>query len=378
MSVSIRSALRQHNGVIRLIEAHDGFSTEVIRNAGGDDHYFEGVWISGLTQTTYLGVPDTELISPLHRAILEAAKVKSNSTNERLLCAAFDADSGGDIENIPALVTVLVNAGISMVIIEDKDLNAPGEKVNSLLSADGSQLQADPLEFSKRIQAFRKCAIGSELMVTARIESFNVRIKKNDPTEDSASIQKSLEDALSRAVIYTEAGVDAIMIHSKSHSSSEVVSFMRRFREKNSTMPLVVVPTTYSTTPRTSLVDAGANIIIYANHLMRAKIQAIEIIAQTLLAESPGLFLKDEEAKACLEAQNYGCLLRILLDRDFENGKNEEVKQFLVAAQKGAIENMGATVEELALGTQSGCEADARIIPVKRLLGINAIQVATV
>lgn len=379
MSTSVRSALRQNEGVIRLIEAHDRFSTEVIRHTGDKNgQCFEGIWMSGLTQTTYLGIPDTENVSPLYRAILQAAKVKSRSTSERLLCAAFDADSGGPATGIPALVSVLVITGVSMVIIEDKELKAPGKKVNSLLSASGSQSQADPKEFCKTIQAFKQCAKGTELMVTARIESFNVRIMKDDPAEEIASIKWSLQDALSRADMYTKAGADAIMVHSKSRSPTEVVEFLKRFRETDQNTPLVVVPTTYASTPRKALVDAGANVIIYANHLMRAKIKAIEGIVKSSLVSSPGLFIDDKEASACLEAKNYGCLLRMLFEREYEDGRTEEVKQFLVAAQKKAIENMGAAATELAQGIQSGCEADARIISVKDLLNINAVQVSTI
>ncbi|KAJ5094565.1 hypothetical protein N7456_010426 [Penicillium angulare] len=377
MPMSVRSALKQNNGVIRLIESHDRFSTEVIRNAGEEIPSFEGVWISGLTQTTYLGIPDTEIMSPLQRSSYKLPY----SRNENVLCAAFDADSGGPIEHALALKIILIREGVSMIIIEDKELIAPGTKVNSLLSADEPQPQANPEDFAKKIQAFKQGPVeifgpsDSDFMVTARIETFNLRIKKDDPIEEAASVQKALEDALHRAEVYTQAGADAIMIHSKSKSPSEVLDFLKKFREKDATTPLVVVPTTYSSTPRQTLIDAGANIIIYANHLMRAKIQAIEPIAQSFLAANPELFSNDEIARACLDAKNYGCLLQILLERDFEDGKNEDVKRFLIAAQKSAIENMRKTVEELAVGTESGCEADEHIITVKQLLGINAVWV---
>ncbi|KAJ5266692.1 hypothetical protein N7478_009500 [Penicillium angulare] len=378
MSMSVRSALKQHNGVIRLIETHDPFSTEVIRNTGEDEPSFEGVWISGLTQTTYLGIPDTELISPLHRSSMKLPY----SRNENALCAAFDADSGGKIVDALALKAFLIREGVSMIIIEDKELTAPGTKVNSLLSAAEPQSQADPYEFAKKIKAFKQGPVDiygpsdSDFMVTARIESFNLRIEKDDLMEEAASVQRALDDALKRADIYTEAGADAIMIHSKSKNASEVLGFLRNVRLVDKTTPLVIVPTTYCTTSRQTLIDAGANIIIYANHLMRAKVQAIEPIVQSFLAANPELFSNDEKAKACLDAKNYGCLLRILLERDFEDGKNEEAKRFLVAAQKSAIENMRKTVEELAMGTESGCEADEYIITVKQLLGINAVEVA--
>ncbi|KAJ5396779.1 phosphoenolpyruvate phosphomutase protein [Penicillium cosmopolitanum] len=274
--LSVRSALHKSSGAIRLLEAHDRSSTKVIRERNNSKDCFEGIWISGLTQTTYLGIPDTEIVSPLYRAILQATNIKTLWPSDRPICAAFDADSGGPISDIPALVAVLVTIGVSMAVIEDKELKAPGKKVNSLLTANGSQSQADPADFCKTIQTFKASAQCADLMITARIESFNVRIVKDDPIEEAASIKASLEDALSRAEMYTKAGADAIMIHSKSSSPTEVLDFLKRFRERDQVTPLVVVPTTYATTPRKSLVDAGANVIIYANHLMRAKIHTME------------------------------------------------------------------------------------------------------
>ena len=52
--------------------------------------------------------------------------------NCRPLCAVFDADSGGHVANIPALVALLASMGVSMIDIEDKSVCEPGKKVNSL------------------------------------------------------------------------------------------------------------------------------------------------------------------------------------------------------------------------------------------------------
>ncbi|OQE29900.1 hypothetical protein PENSTE_c002G05646 [Penicillium steckii] len=378
MSMSVKSTLQRSSGAIRLLEAHDRISTEIVRDMKGlDGESFEGIWISGLTQTTYLGIPDTEIVSPLYRAILQATNLNALSSRSRPLCIAFDADSGGPISDIPALVAVLAEIGVSMVIIEDKVLKEPGKKVNSLLSANGSQSQADATEFGKIIQTFKKCAEGTDLMITARIESFNVRITQDDPDEEAASIQSSLEDALSRAEIYKKCGADAIMIHSKSTKPTEVLNFLVRFRQTDQTTPLVVVPTTYSTTSRQSLVDAGANVIIYANHLMRAKIQAIENPLWKCLSQNPYLFEGDEEARACVAARNYGCLLRILPERQYRESENVIFTTLLAEMRREAIRNMRAVTMELAGGTESGCEADSKIIPVKDLLNINAVHLMT-
>ena len=378
MSTSVRSLLAQNDGAIRLLEAHDRLSTELIRNNVGDGgQSFQGVWISGLTQTTYLGIPDTEIISPLKRAMLMTSN--ANPRNTRPLCAAFDADSGGDLADIPALVAVLATNGVSMVIIEDKAVSEPGKKVNSLLSTSGSQDQAEMHDFANIIRKFKAASAHRGIMVTARIESFTVRIKQNDEAEEKASVQASLKDALTRAKVYTEAGADAIMIHSKSSNPDEVLAFLEEFRSNDPLTPLVVVPTAYSSTAQTALSNAGANIIIYANHLMRAKIKAVDNMSNQLLAGKSALFAYDKELRACFEARNYGCLLQKLLEKRYwGDEEDEESKHYLAIAQKRANENMDATVRELAMGDKSGCEADERIIPVKQLLKINEQQVSVV
>lgn len=374
----MRSLLAQNNGAIRLLEAHDRLSTELIRkNVGDNGQSFQGVWISGLTQTTYLGVPDTEIISPLKRAILMASN--DNPKNTRPLCAAFDADSGGDVADFPALVAVLATNGVSMVIIEDKAVSEPGKKVNSLLNTSGSQDQTEMHEFANVIRTFKAASAHRQMMVTARIESFTVRIIKDDEAEEKSSVQASLHDALTRAEVYTKAGADAIMIHSKSSSPDEVLAFLKEFRSKDPVTPLVVVPTAYSSTAQTALSNAGANIIIYANHLMRAKIMAVDHMSDQLLAEMPALFAHDRELRACLEARNYGCLLQKLLEKRYwGDEEDEEAKHYLAIAEKRANENMDAAVKELAMGDKSGCEADERIIAVKQLLKINEHQVSAV
>src|SRR5271154_2313368 len=149
MSASIQSLLAQCNGRIRLLEAHDHNSFQTISNAvSSDGQRFQGVWISGLTQTAYLGIPDTELVSPLKRASLLSWLRDCTRDKEDCppLCIAFDCDSGGDIAEIYNLVELLVKLGVSMIVIEDKSVDKPGEKVNSLHGASHSQHQADMYE----------------------------------------------------------------------------------------------------------------------------------------------------------------------------------------------------------------------------------------
>lgn len=382
MSTSIRSLLAQTNGKVTLCETHDRNSTEVIRHTAGENgQTFYGIWYSGLSQTTYLGIPDTELIAPLQRAALLALNGNLQRRKvRRPLCAAFDADSGGDMAEIPGLVAVLALVGVSMIIIEDKAVSEPGQKVNSLKDTSDSQAQADMHEFAKTVRAFKAVSApaGKDMMITARIESFTVRKTKKNEAEERASVQAALADALKRAEVYRDAGVDAIMIHSKSANPSEVISFLTEYRARDAVTPLVVVPTAYSRTRKTVLYDAGANVIIYANHLIRAKISAVGRISDQILVENPNLFSEDAELSACLEARNYGCLLRKLWERRYLGEEGKEALVYRVVAATMASENMKAVVKDLLNGELCGCEADDRIIPVKDLLKINARQLSLV
>ncbi|OTB00681.1 hypothetical protein M426DRAFT_15167 [Hypoxylon sp. CI-4A] len=379
-SSSVRSLLTQNNGRITLCETHDRISTEIIRNTvGKKGQTFDGIWYSGLCQTTYLGIPDTEIISPLQRAALLALNGDlKRTTNNRPLCAAFDADSGGSLADIPALVGLLSLVGVGMIIIEDKAISAPGGKINSLEESSGLQGQADMHEFADIIRAFKAASEDRDVMITARIESFTCRISKVDPEEEKKSREQSHLDALKRAKTYRDAGVDAIMIHSKDKSPDEVLAFLREYRAFDPHTPLVVVPTAYSKTTKETLYEAGANVIIYANHLMRAKINAVGPISDKILAQNPELFADDEEARACIEARNYGCLLRKLRERSYWGEESKEARMYRIVAETCASENIQATVRDLVEGELSGCEADTRIIPVKELLKINAHHVAPV
>lgn len=91
--------------------------------------------------------------------------------------------------------------------------------------------------------------------------------------------------------IYCEAGVDAIMIHSRKKDPAEIFEFIEKFRINQRTIPIVVVPTSFSSVTEEELRARGANIIIYANQLTRAGFPAMQSAAQ--------LILENHRAKEC-------------------------------------------------------------------------------
>ena len=155
--------------------------------------------------------------------------------------------------------------GVSAVIIEDK----VGLKKNSLFGTDVSQTQADIPTMCKKIKAGKNAQITEEFMIIARIESL--------------ILKQGEEDALERAKAYIEAGADGIMIHSKEKSPAEILSFLAQYRKFDHKVPIVAVPSSYNVIYEKELAEAGANIVIYANQLLRSAYPAMVKTAQTIL-----------------------------------------------------------------------------------------------
>ena len=177
----------------------------------------------------------------------------------------FDGDTGGLTEHFVYTVRSLERMGVSMVIIEDKK----GLKKNSLFGNEVQQTQATIEEFCEKIRAGKKAQRTREFMICARIESL--------------ILEKGMEDALERAKAFTAAGADAIMIHSRKKDPAEILTFIEAFRKEDESTPIVLVPTSFNSVKEEEWKARGANVIIYANQLMRATVPAIRKAAETIL-----------------------------------------------------------------------------------------------
>ena len=87
---------------------------------------------------------------------------------------------------------------------------------------------------------------------------------------ESLILERGMDDAIRRAEAYIEAGADGIMIHSRQKPPDEVFEFCRLFDKLPTRVPLVAVPTSYHQVTEPELADRGVNMVIYANHLLRA------------------------------------------------------------------------------------------------------------
>ena len=100
---------------------------------------------------------------------------------------------------------------------------------------------------------------------------------------ESLILEQGMEDALTRAFAFSEAGADAIMIHSRKKDPAEIFEFVEKFRAQNKETFLVVVPTSFNSVTEEEFKQRGVNVVIYANQLMRATVPAIQNAAKMIL-----------------------------------------------------------------------------------------------
>lgn len=259
-------------GVICAMEAHSGLTGLIVENTmveeEGGVRQFDAMWISSLCDSTAKGKPDIELVdmTSRFRTIDDICEV----TTKPII---FDGDTGGMTEHFVYTVRSLERMGVSMVIIEDKT----GLKKNSLFGNEVVQTQASIPDFAAKIAAGKKAQRTKDFMICARIESL--------------ILERGMDDALERAFAYTDAGADAIMIHSRKKSPAEIYEFVEKFRAKDSATPLVVVPTSFNTVTEDEFKSRGVNIVIYANQFTRTGFPAMQNAAR--------LILTNHRAKEC-------------------------------------------------------------------------------
>lgn len=252
--------------VVRILEAHNALSALIVQNAKIKNIEFDGIWSSSLTDSTAKGKPDIEAID-LSSRIQTVNEIFEVTTKPMI----FDADTGGISEHFAFAVRTLERTGVSAVIIEDKI----GLKKNSLFGNEVKQEQDSIENFSHKLRVGKKVKVTDDFMIIARVESL--------------ILQKGLDDALQRAYAYVEAGADGIMIHSRAKTPDEIIEFSKKFKNKHQNIPLVVVPTSYNQIRAQELSQNGINVVIYANHLLRAAYPNMKKTALSILKHDRSL-----------------------------------------------------------------------------------------
>jgi phosphoenolpyruvate phosphomutase len=256
--------------LVRIMEAHSGLSGLIIEHLeitkADGLHSFDGIWSSSLTDSTSKGKPDIEAVD-LTTRLQDLTNILECTTKPII----FDGDTGGKSEHFVFTVHTLERNGVSAVIIEDK----VGLKKNSLFGTEVVQELSPIPDFCEKISAGKRAQVTKDFMIIARLESLIAGFP--------------VEDALKRAHAYIEAGADGVMIHSKESSGADIKVFCAAFRAEYAHVPIVLVPTTYNQFPEKELVSWGANIVIYANHLLRASYPAMMNVAKSILENERSL-----------------------------------------------------------------------------------------
>jgi phosphoenolpyruvate phosphomutase len=237
-----------------ILEAHNGLSARIAEEAG-----FSGIWGSGLAISAALGVRDSNEAS--WTQVLDVVEFMTDATTIPLM---LDADTGyGNFNNARRLVRKLEQRGVAALCVEDKTF----PKTNSFLNGEAQPL-ADVEEFCGKIRAIKDTQTDADFSVVARVEALIAGW--------------GMDEALRRADAYAAAGADAVLMHSKRSDAEEILEFMRRWE---GAVPVVIVPTMYHRTPVEAFEQAGVAMVIWANHLVRASVTAMQQTAARIAAD---------------------------------------------------------------------------------------------
>ncbi len=248
-----------------ILEAHNGLSARIAEEAG-----FKAIWASGLAISASLGVRDNNEAS--WTQMLEVAEYMADATRVPIL---LDGDTGhGNFNNFRRFVRKLEQRGIAGVCIEDKVF----PKTNSFLRGETQPLAAMD-EFCGKISAGKESRQDADFVIVARTEALIAGW--------------GLAEAVRRAEAYRVAGADAIVVHSAQSKPDEVFAFLEAWAGRH---PVILIPTKYHTTPTEAFAQRRVSALIWANHLMRASLTAMQRCARQIRRDNTISGVEEEVA----------------------------------------------------------------------------------
>jgi len=287
-----------------ILEAHNGLSARIVEEAG-----FKGIWGSGLALSAQHAVRDNNELS--WTQVVEQLEFMTDVTSIPIL---LDGDTGyGDFNNMRRLVRKLCQVGVAGVCIEDKLF----PKTNSFIQGEAQPLE-DIQTFCGKIQAGKDSQTDDDFSIVARIEAFIAGW--------------GLDEALKRAEAYHAAGADALLIHSKRSQPDEVLEFAREWANR---CPLVIVPTKYYATPTEVFEQAGISLVIWANHMIRTCITAMQTTAAKIHATQS---LVESEGRIATVAEIFrlqGADELLEAEKRYARGGSHPVSAIVLAASRG-------------------------------------------
>ncbi len=254
MKAAIFRSLLQQNRPIVLAGAHDAISAKLIEASG-----FDAVWVSSFgISAAFKSMPDANVLT-----MTESLEVAKNINAAVQIPVIADCDNGyGNAINVIRTATEFSRAGIAGISIEDSTF----PKRCSLYPGRHELVSLE--EMVGRIRAVKSADIDPDFLLIARTEALIAGL--------------GLEEAMKRANAYSQAGADALLIHSKAKSPQEVLDFAKQWRGNK---PLVVVPTVFPNASVADLQQAGFRVIIFANQALRAAVAAMKAQLKVLRKE---------------------------------------------------------------------------------------------
>ncbi|HKX56044.1 MAG TPA: phosphoenolpyruvate mutase [Xanthomonadales bacterium] len=342
-SSQLRAMLHSGNTEF-IMEAHNGLSARIVEEAG-----FKGIWASGLALSAQHAVRDNNELS--WTQVVDTLEFMSDATRIPIL---LDGDTGyGDFNNMRRLVRKLETRDIAGVCIEDKLF----PKTNSFIQGERQPLE-EIETFCGKIQAGKEAQQDEDFCIVARVEAFIAGW--------------GLDEALRRAEAYRQAGADAILIHSKLSKPDEILQFAREWANRG---PLVIVPTKYYATPTEVFRQHKISLVIWANHLIRTAISAMQATARQIHDEETLLDVEGQVATVTEIFRLQGADELLEAEKRYARSARPEVKALILAASRGQ------GLDELTLDRPkvmipvAGKPVLRRLVDKFKIQGVNEITV---
>jgi methylisocitrate lyase len=183
-------------GILRLPGAHNGMAALQARAAG-----FEGLYLSGAAMSASMGLPDLGIITVEDVAFFLRQIVRAAD-----LPVLVDGDTGyGEALNVMHMVRVFEDAGAGAVHLEDQILPKKCGHLND-------KKLASPADMAAKVAAAVRAR--RHLLVIARTD---------------ATASEGIEGAVERALLYLQAGADAIF--------PEALTSIEMFQEVRARLP---------------------------------------------------------------------------------------------------------------------------------------------
>jgi len=260
--------------LIRMCGAHTALGARIAEEAG-----FDAVWSSSLEVSAARCLPDASILTMSE--YLEAARHMQSRLS---IPVVADVDTGyGNNLNVARMVQEYEAAGITAVCMEDKLF----PKMNSFVGNGQKLLDAD--SFASKVRTAADARAGSDFMVIARTEALVSGL--------------GVDEALRRGHYYVDAGAEAVLVHSKSSTNTQLLEFLSGWQDR---APVVVVPTTYPSWTASEAARDGVSVVIYANQGLRATVRTLRDTYARILHDGGTSAVEDEIAsvKDIFELQN--------------------------------------------------------------------------